>query len=1468
MKFIAAKSLLLVLVLALSNVGYFAQGLNCATADPFCTGTTYSFPNNTGTSSEAGPNYGCLTTQPNPAWYYLQVSTSGNIDIGISQITGAGSGIDVDFICWGPFGSATGACTAGLTAGNTVDCSFSPAPTETCNIPGAVAGQYYMLLLTNFSNQSGNISFSQTGGTGATDCSIVVPTCPTVGFHGEDGAGNSYNLPVNIDCETNGWFFLRANSAAIAGGPIVPTVVVNATTNNQGAGNNIYGFENNAGWTSYWGVQNVPASSNYTFTMYEVDNVAPTTDIGVEFCDQNSGLDMSYTITDGNCGQTLNTGTWNAGGTSAIGPGAPPPSAGCQFVSFPAGNVSGIATYTCPTCPAGSFVPTNYGWSFFNPALAGPGSYDITYCFDNECGCVGCAMETVLVTNPHDATFSYATPFCAVGTANPTVTLAGGETQTFSAPAGLSINGTTGVINLAASTPGTYIITHSVNGIECGDSQTFSVTIDPDPVADAGLSIALDCNTPFGSLTGSGGGTYSWVASGGGNITGGAGSANPTVDAAGNYTVTVSSAAGCTDTDVVAVTADFATPIAGAGAPTTIDCNTPSTSLVGTGGGTYSWVASGGGNITGGAGTATPTVDAGGTYTVTVTGANGCVDTDVVTITGDFALPSAVAGSAMVIDCNNPTVNLAGSGGGTYSWAASAGGNISAGGSTATPTATAAGTYTVTVTGSNGCVDTDITSVSTDLSTPIAAIAAPVLITCLAPSIILDASGSSGTGGLSYSWAATAGGNIVSGGTTANPTVNAAGDYTVTVTHANGCADSFLVSVIADNSVPTANAGTSIDLNCTIGSVILDGSGSSSPGTIGYGWIASGGGNIVSGGTTVSPTVDAAGTYTLTVTDGTSGCTSVDIIVVNEDVVLPTATIIAPITLDCNNSTIVLDGSGSSQGANFNYSWTTAGGNILSGTTNDSVSVDGAGDYTITVTNSTNTCVNTFLVSVVVDTVAPVSDAGLDQTLTCAAANVTLDGSGSAGAGISYLWSGPGITGGGSTNSATANVPGSYLLTITGSNGCTDTNSVTVIPDANLPLADAGISMIIDCNNPSVILDGSGSETGASITYSWTTTGGNIVSGGGSTAPTVDAAGTYTINVNNTANGCSSIANVTVTVDTVQPVSDAGTASVIDCNNPSISLDGSASSGTGLVYSWSTVVGNIVSGAGTAAPSVDGAGTYDLQVTGSNGCVHTSSVVVTMDTIAPVAITTGAGVLNCNLLSIVLDGSGSTGAISTYVWSTTGGNIVNGGVTDSATVDAAGTYMLTVTGSNGCSTTSNVVVTANPNPVAYFGATPTSGDAPLLVSYTDSSVGAVSWSWDFGDGNSDSVQNPTNTYITFGTFTTSLTITDANGCTSTYSIVIDVDAEATLVIPNVFTPNDDGVNDIFTFSGTNLIDVEGAIYNRWGELIFVWLAEAGGWDGRTTSGQKAPEGVYYYVFTAHTSQDQELNYTGSFMLER
>jgi hypothetical protein len=150
-----------------------STGNDCGTALPFCTGTSYVFPNNTNQ-----PDLGtidCLISTPNPVWYYMQIANPGNLNINISQTDAFGFGIDVDFDLWGPFTTLSNGCVA-IANGTapSVDCSFSPAFTEQANIVGALTGQFYILLLTNFSNDPGTISFSSaTGSTATTNCALL-----------------------------------------------------------------------------------------------------------------------------------------------------------------------------------------------------------------------------------------------------------------------------------------------------------------------------------------------------------------------------------------------------------------------------------------------------------------------------------------------------------------------------------------------------------------------------------------------------------------------------------------------------------------------------------------------------------------------------------------------------------------------------------------------------------------------------------------------------------------------------------------------------------------------------------------------------------------------------------------------------------------------------------------------------------------------------------------------------------------------------------------------------------------------------------------------------------------------------------------------------------------------------------------------------------------------------------------------
>jgi hypothetical protein len=282
------------------------------------------------------------------------------------------------------------------------------------------------------------------------------------------------------------------------------------------------------------------------------------------------------------------------------------------------------------------------------------------------------------------------------------------------------------------------------------------------------------------------------------------------------------------------------------------------------------------------------------------------------------------------IDCINATgsAEVEASGGTepySYNWSTGATGSIETGLTT--------GTYTVTVTDDNGCIDTEVIIIVENLVQPIAVSLPTLEINCQNPTINLNGTGSS-IGNFAYLWT-TVDGNIVSGAATLNSClVDAAGTYTLTVTdNDNGCTATANCVVTEDISLPTVDAGVNFQLDCINPTATLDGSLSSQGVGFTYLWTTVDG-NIVSGATTLNNClVDAAGTYTLEVTNLTNGCTDTDDVSVSLNTTQPNANAGASLQLDCLNPNIPLDGSLSSQGAGILYLWTTLDGNILSGAT-------------------------------------------------------------------------------------------------------------------------------------------------------------------------------------------------------------------------------------------------------------------------------------------------------------------------------------------------------------------------------------------------------------------------------------------------------------------------------------------------------------------------------------------------------
>ncbi len=405
-------------------------------------------------------------------------------------------------------------------------------------------------------------------------------------------------------------------------------------------------------------------------------------------------------------------------------------------------------------------------------------TYTVTVTDGNNCGLTDVASVTVTV-NPF--------PTADAGTSQD---ICSGETATLTATGGLSYvwsNGeTTATINVSPLVDETYTVT-VIGAGGCEDVASVDVTVNQSPVADAGND-ELICIGDDVTLNATGGGDYEWST--------GETTFSITVAPTSNttYTVTVTAANGCTASDDVLVEVNTLAPGL-AGADQEI-CLGESATLTATGGNTYEW--------SNGETTASITVSptSNETYVVTITVASGCTTTDDVLVTVN-ALPTADAGSDEEI-CLGETVTLTATGGVDYEWSTTeTTANIDV-----TPSANE--TYTVTVTDANGC--TASASVNIDLFPLTVADAGNDVTICPGGTATLTA-----TGGVDYEWSTSETAASIDVTPTANET------YTVTVTDANGCtaSDDVVVSIANNTLTVTSSAneyceGDVISINSTV----------------------------------------------------------------------------------------------------------------------------------------------------------------------------------------------------------------------------------------------------------------------------------------------------------------------------------------------------------------------------------------------------------------------------------------------------------------------------------------------------------------------------------------------------------------------------------------------------------------------------------------------------------------------------
>ena len=463
---------------------------SCDGAFPFCTDNgLYNFPagvdaGNLGSSQTPyycsnftrpnGTSSNCLYTTPNPAFYFMKISEPGSLNIYMHSEPS----VDIDFDCWGPFSDINTACDQ-LSCSNMVDCSYSASSTENCYINNAQPNQYYILLITNYSNQQCNILFENIGG-GATDCSILPPLVDGGGpycvgetinltANGQTGASYSWTGPGGFS--SNQQNPSRPNCTMAMAGTYTCTITVGSQTNSA---------------TTEAVVVYAQPHASFTATSVCVGQATHFTSTSTTSPSGQSISGYQWNFGDGQTGtgQTANhtyatAGTYQATLTVSTGNGHCTDQVTQTVTVSAAPNASFTATTVCQGDPT-QFTSTasggqinGYQWNFgdgqtgngqtVSHSYAQPGTYNVTHTIQTAGGCTDQVTQTVTVNATPVASAS-ATPSTILYGASTTLTADPGTQGTFNfhwEPANM-------VVNPNAQTTQTVVLQQS---------QTYTVTI-------------------------------------------------------------------------------------------------------------------------------------------------------------------------------------------------------------------------------------------------------------------------------------------------------------------------------------------------------------------------------------------------------------------------------------------------------------------------------------------------------------------------------------------------------------------------------------------------------------------------------------------------------------------------------------------------------------------------------------------------------------------------------------------------------------------------------------------------------------------------------------------------------------------------------------------------------------------------------------------------------------------------------
>lgn len=1085
----------------------------------------------------------------------------------------------------------------------------------------------------------------------------------------------------------------------------------------------------------------------------------------------------------------------------------------------------------------------------FDPATAGVGNHPITYTIADPCGDVDVINVTVqAVADASVNNINANNELCENDASIQISTLQAGGT--FSGP-GVS---PTGLFDPSFANLGINTITYSIGG-NCPDTQTMDITVlananatitDPIPSYPSNLLCISDAPVQLASVDGGG----TWTGPG----VSATGVFDPVAAGVGLHTINYDIPNPCGDSDAINITVEAVSDATINNAnPTNEFCSTDNPFQLTTvqPGGTYS------GSGVSPTGLFDPALATIGTNTISYTVGNNCPDTQTMDITvhsqADATINPVLGTNQLCLE-SAPVQMTAVDLGGTWS-----GNGVSATGIFNAATA-GVGTHTITYTIADPCGDIQTNDVT---------VSAVTLDFSTTPSVCTANNGAAtgniltGNAPYTYDW------NTVPQQFSATATNLAPGNYDLTILDAMGCTATATATIGFDQS---DLSGSIIGFTNALCNSICDGTITASgvDGTAPYLYVWDDSNNQ----TTAQATGLCAGTFNVGISDA-NGCLSTAQMSISE----PSPVTISAV-IDAESNCNQLDGTatatalGGTALAGYTYEW-----NSIPTQSTATATGLGPGTYTVTAYDDNNCAVSVDLTM----TTTPGFTASISSfnAATCfegCNGDATATVSAGSVAPLSYLWNSNPVQ---SSLSAIDLCAGDYNVIITDAVGCFDTAFVTIAEPTQVSTQISSNASQI-CIGESVNLTPSAAGGTAPYTsYAWVADPVDATLIATQQNPIVSpiVTTTYTL-IAEDSNGCfSQPESITITV--LQPlslnfVSPAFNPDTAICPYDFAVLDLAASGGDGN-YSFFLLPDNLNPVTLPMQVQPNSSTTYDFMVT--DGCTTppaNSSSTITVH-LLPDVIFSGDSLDGCDTHTTVFTDHTSPTPIA---WNWNFGDPASSGNTSPLSspthqFSTSGIYdvSLSVTTLEGCvsDTVFPNYVEVYPLPYANYTADPERTNLlQSTINFSDESVGNISeWSWYFGDGSESENQHVEHAFLDTGAFLVTLTVTTVNGCEDWTRQQVIIDPDFMFYVPNTFTPNGDGKNDVFRGFGLGVKwdTYQLFVYNRWGEEIFYTNSVDNSWDG-SFKGKQAPDEVYVWKIMLYDQLGESHTYRGRVTLHR